>query len=159
MAIPYRVHRGFLNAWKEVKDIIIQKVTAKRNDGSFKWRTVTIVGYSHGAALAGLCHECVWFWRPDLRKNGLLGYGFESPRFYAGFKVRKELVKRWSTFTVIRNNNDIVTHCPPAFLHFTHVGKMKQVHGDVSKSTTRCLNCIKSHFPEVVYDGLLKDEE
>jgi hypothetical protein len=53
-----------------------------------------VVGYSHGGALAAFCHECVWFHRPDLREKGLLGYGFEAPRIYAGFKVKKELAQR-----------------------------------------------------------------
>lgn len=27
MKVPYKVHRGFLAAWKEVEDIVIAKIT------------------------------------------------------------------------------------------------------------------------------------
>lgn len=30
MGIPYKVHRGFLAAWKEVEDIIINKIKDNR---------------------------------------------------------------------------------------------------------------------------------
>lgn len=160
MKIPYRVHRGFLAAWKEVEDIVIKKITERKTFGQwdFKWNKIIVVGYSHGGALAGLCHECAWFWRPDLRENGLEGYGFEAPRFYAGFKVKKELKERWSKFVVIRDNNDIVTHCPPTLFGFTHVGDILQIHGDVSLVTEKHCDCIKSHYPQVVLDGLIKLE-
>ena len=159
MEIPYRVHRGFLAAWKTVEDIIIEKITELNKPSPlFKWNKIIIVGYSHGGALAGLCHECVWFWRPDLRREGLEGYGFEAPRFYAGWKVKEILKQRWEHFTIIRNNNDLVTHCPPALFGFCHVSKIKKVHGDTSLVHNKHCKCIKSHFPECVYDGLLKDE-
>lgn len=159
MEVPYRVHRGFLAAWKEVEDIIIAKIQERDRNDNLKWKKITVVGYSHGAALAGLCHECVWFWRPDLRENGLEGYGFESPRFYAGFRVRKKLLERWEKFIVIRTNNDLVTHCPPIIFKYSHVGNMLKVKGDTSLVEKRLPKCIKSHFPEVVYDALLKEEK
>ena len=31
MKIPYRVHRGFLAAWKEVEDLIIEKINQKKS--------------------------------------------------------------------------------------------------------------------------------
>lgn len=158
MEIPYRVHRGFLAAWKEVEDIIIAKITEKNAKDNYKWSKIVVVGYSHGGALAGFCHECVWFWRPDLRESGLIGYGFEAPRFYAGWKVKKELKERWETFFVVRNNNDIVTHCPPAIFGFCHVGTILKIHGDTSLVEGKYCKCVKSHFPECVYDGLVKDE-
>ena len=36
MKIPYRVHRGFLAAWKEVEDIIIGKINEKTEISEFK---------------------------------------------------------------------------------------------------------------------------
>ena len=164
MKIPYRVHRGFLMAWKEVEDIIIEKITEKvhltidNRFDDYKWKNVVVVGYSHGGALAGFCHECVWFWRPDLRENGLQGYGFEAPRFYGGWHVRKELKERWRTFTIIRDNNDIVTHCPPAIFRFCHVSNILKIKGDTKLGPNKWYipNCVKSHFPEVVEDGLKK---
>ena len=180
MEIPYRVHRGFLAAWKEVEDIIIKKITEKVVEGTadilgnpeatfkavylptitYRWKEITVVGYSHGGALAAFCHECVWFWRPDLREAGLVGYGFEAPRIYAAWHVKKELKERWEKFTVIRNNNDIVTHCPPVLFRFCHVGKILKIKGDVKLGPDKWYipNCVKSHYPQVVYDGLIKAE-
>lgn len=172
MEIPYRVHRGFLAAWKEVEDIIIAKVTEqsrKRYYNSFedvyyfkkeyKWKEVIIAGYSHGGALAAFCHECVWFHRPDLREKGLHGYGFEAPRIYAGYKVKKEIASRWDKFTVIRTNNDLVTHCPPLIFGYCHVGDLLQVNGDIKLVQKKWVpKCIKAHYPQVVYNALTKYE-
>lgn len=165
MGIPYRVHRGFLAAWKQVEDIVIAKIKEVKNPEAPlelqepKWKHIVIVGYSHGGALAAFCHECVWFHRPDLRENGLEGYGFEAPRIFGGFRVPAALKERWATFTVIRTNNDIVVHCPPCFFRYCHVGEILQVHGDTSLVTRKIPKCVKSHFPEVVHDALLKYEE
>lgn len=173
MEIPYSVHRGFLAAWKEVEDIIIQKIKEKttvvrkyKRSGKtivreeYLWNKVTIVGYSHGGALAAFCHECVWYWRPDLRKSGLVGYGFEAPRIYGGYKVNKELEERWRTFTVIRTNNDIVTHCPPTIFRFCHVGTILEIKGDISYVQNKWLpKCIKSHYPAVVFNALVDYEK
>lgn len=172
MEIPYRVHRGFLAAWKTVEDIIIQKITeapktVKKKTGEinptekqYKWKHIIIAGYSHGGALAGFCHECVWFWRPDLRESGLEGYGFEAPRFYAGYHVKKALKERWATFKIIRDNCDIVTHCPPSIFSYCHVGDIIKVHGDRSLVDSKWTPCfVKDHYPQVVYDGLLKNEK
>ena len=171
MDIPYKVHGGFLEAWKEVEDIIINKVTQRRTRepnwkemqqgielvNDYVWKHIFVIGYSHGGALAALCHECVWFWRPDLRKSGLEGYGFEAPRVYAGYKVRKELEERWEHFTVIRTNGDLVTHMPPWLFGFCHVGNMIKTKGDTSLVKEWYIpRCIKSHYPQVVLDGLNK---
>ena len=56
MEIPYKVHGGFLAAWKEVKDVIKQKIEEKDGNGKFKFESITVVGYSHGGALTALCH-------------------------------------------------------------------------------------------------------
>lgn len=158
MNITYRVHRGFLAAWKTVEDIIIAKVTEM--DGVvFKWKQIFVIGYSHGGALAGFCHECVWYHRPDLRRQGLIGYGFEAPRFYAGYKVKEVLKQRWEHFTIIRTNNDLVTHCPPAVFGFCHVGKILKIKGDISLVDNKQPKCIKSHYPQVVYNALLDYEK
>ena len=109
-------HRGFLDTWKEIEPVLADKIadrTVKR---------LAITGYSHGAALAMLCHEYVWYNRPDLREM-LDGYGFGSPRVFWGIK-NAELSRRWERFHVIRNIDDIVTHLPPAALGYRHVGTM-----------------------------------
>ena len=172
MYIPYRVHRGFLKAWKEVESIIISKIQEKKEQQKFdrkaqkyitketyKWAKIIIVGYSHGGALAAFCHECVWYYRPDLHKSGLEGYGFEAPRIYAGFKVKKELQERWEHFTVIRTNKDLVTHAPPAIFGYCHVGSILNVSGDRSLVENKAPKCIKDHYPQVVYNALLEYEK
>ena len=86
---------------------------------------IVTVGYSHGAALAVLCHEYIWYHRPDLRET-IEGYGFGSPRVIWG-ALTADLQKRWAGFTIIRNLDDLVTHLPPAFLGYVHVGKMLEI--------------------------------
>lgn len=160
MVIPYRVHRGFLAAWKEVEDIIISKILERNeNNTDYLWKHIIIVGYSHGGALTFFATECVWFYREDLREDGFRSYAFESPRVYAGFKIKKELKERWKNMIVIRCNNDLVTHCPPLIFGYTHAGEMIKIKGDTSLVQNKQPKCIKSHYPQVVYDGLVKREE
>lgn len=138
MKTKYRVHRGFLKCWKTIEDRIIDKVVEKTPNGAYKWQWITVVGYSHGGALAAFCHEAVWFHRPDLREKGLVGIGFEPPRIYGAWRVKEELKERWAHFYVLRNGRDIVTHAPPRIFGFTHVGnivKMKTKAGFVMAHT------------------------
>lgn len=128
MKKPYRVHAGFMTAWKEVEDIVIQKITEKAEDGSFKWNRIYTIGYSHGGALAAFCHECVWFHRADI-KDDCWGIGYEAPRIYAGMLFRQELRERWKNFRVIRNRQDLVTHVPPRCFGFWHVGEVVKIGG------------------------------
>lgn len=171
MEIPYKVHRGFLAAWKTVEDVIIGKIGecsyepviekgAKRARlaKQYKFNKVVIIGYSHGGALAGFCHECVWFHRPDLRESGLVTYAFEAPRFFAQYRVKPELKERWATFYVFRDGSDIVTHCPPRLFGYTHVGSIINIKGDTSLVTNKIPKFVKYHYPQVVYDALLKYE-
>lgn len=159
MDIPFKVHRGFLAAWKEVEDVIMNKIVEKAPGGdSLKWKHITIVGYSHGGALAAFCHEMVYFYRPDLRQDGFEGYGFEAPRILSCFRVPKRLKPRWEKFTVIRTNYDLVTHCPPWFFRFCHVGRMLKIKGDRSLVKEDIPNIIKDHFPQVVLQALINAE-
>ena len=112
-------HRGFLAVWNEIQPYLANAIA----DRSIK--RVIITGYSHGAAIAVLCHEYVWYNRPDLREN-LYGYGFGCPRVLWGIKSA-EMKKRWEKFTVVRNIDDIVTHVPPLLLGYTHVGNMLKI--------------------------------
>ena len=132
IAAPYRrngktvwyAHRGFLKAWNSV----IPYIQPIIDDPSVK--TISVVGYSHGAALAVFCHEYIWYRRPDLRET-LSGYGFGCPRVLWGH-VSEDVVERWSRFTVIRNLRDIVTYVPPAFLGYRHVGTVVEI-GEAGK--------------------------
>lgn len=112
-------HRGFLRAWKEIEGVLSPFVRNTAN------KRIVISGFSHGAALALLCHESVWFHRPDARET-LEGYGFGCPRVIWGRKT-KETEARFVRFTVVKNVEDIVTHLPPAFLGYTHVGNMLSI--------------------------------
>ena len=134
MQACWYAHRGFLRVWKSIEKHIARDIL------DLRYRKIITVGYSHGAALAVLCHEFIWFQRPDLRKN-IEGYGFGCPRVFWGI-MTKELSNRWENFTVIRNINDIVTHVPPAWLGFSHVGKMLTV-GEKEKYSN-----VDAHRPE-----------
>lgn len=109
-------HRGFLAVWKELEPVLAPYI-ADKSIGK-----IIITGYSHGAAIAVLCHEYVWFHRPDLR-DACLGYGFGCPRVLWGIQSQ-DLKQRWKNFAVIRNIDDIVTHLPPLLLGYFHVGKL-----------------------------------
>lgn len=142
-AKPYRdmkdawfCHRGFLKVWKSVEphiqaDIMDPTVTE-----------IHIVGYSHGAALAQLCHEYVKFNRPDVIVRGL---GFGSPRVVWG-PMSKEVKKRFEGFTVVRNGNDIVTHLPPVIFGFRHICKVVKI-GESE-------GLIKDHYPDRYAEAL-----
>lgn len=112
-------HRGFLKVWQTIEDYIAADIA----DPSVK--KVILAGYSHGAALAMLCHEYVWRKRPDLRQS-MEGYGFGCPRVFFGIPT-EALKARWARFTVIRNLDDIVTHLPPKILGYSHVGRMLEI--------------------------------
>jgi predicted lipase len=117
--IAWFAHRGFLRVWKTIErhlDEYIKDESVKR---------IVIVGYSHGAALAVLCHEYAWYNRPDLQ-NYIEGYGFGCPRVFWGIKT-KSLKKRWERFVVVRNVDDIVTHVPPRLFGFSHVGTIIKI--------------------------------
>ena len=153
MAFPYKVHRGFLAAWKEVEDIIIEKVQDPI------WTDITVVGYSHGGALCQFALECVWFYRPDLRDGHMRGYAFEAPRIFAQWNYPEQLRERWKDLYIIRDGSDLVTHVPPVLFGYRHIGKIVNIKGDPSLVDKKWLpKCIKYHYPQVVYDGLLKME-
>ncbi len=141
IARPYKnmegnwlAHGGFVRVWKSVEDYISDEIL---ND---RYKKITVVGYSHGAALAVLCHEYAYYHRPDIRAQ-IFGYGFGCPRVICGRKSY-EHERIWQNFTVIRNIDDIVTHLPPSLLGFFHVGKMIEI-GKRGKYTR-----IDAHRPE-----------
>ena len=107
--------------------------------------------YSHGAALAVLCHEYVWYNRPDLR-DLICGYGFGCPRVFWGFRTKKRM-QRWERFTVIRNVDDIVTHVPPAIWGYSHVGSMIKI-GEKGKYSP-----VDAHRPENIMAELRQREK
>ena len=143
-AKPYRnmgdlwfCHRGFLKVWKSIEPYIAQQI----NDPDVQY--IEIVGYSHGAAIATLCYEYVKYNRPDVE---VFGIGFGGPRVLWGFAC-KRVLNRFKGFYMIRNCNDIVTHVPPAFFGFRHVGKVVKI-GKKSKGL------INDHRPENYAESL-----
>lgn len=150
-AKPYRdmpnrwyAHRGFLKVWKVIED----KLAAIIHDKQIN--EIIIAGYSHGAALALLCHEYCMFNRTDI-KNKIRGYGFGCPRVVFGF-LRKSVKKRFTGFFVIRNKKDIVTHLPPALLLFRNVGNLITIGSGE-------WNCIDAHRPENYIESLQKFQQ
>lgn len=135
MDIEYRVHGGFLKNWKCLEDIILNSISDKNIN------EIIIVGYSHGGALAMLCHEFCWYHRPDLRDTTRT-YGFGAPRVFNGWIVSKKLKCRWKNFKVVRNGLDIITHLPFLLMRFRHVGKIIKI-GSIFRH-----GFINSHRPE-----------
>ena len=131
---PWFAHRGFVRVWESV----LPYLQAAIADPTV--RNIVTVGYSHGAALAVLCHEYVWDTRRDLRER-TEGYGFGCPRVYWGVRL-PWLMRRWERFVVIRNRDDVVTHLPPAALGYSHVGKMLEI-GSAGKYSP-----VDAHRPE-----------
>lgn len=138
-AKPYRdmqnkwyAHRGFLRVWKVIEPYLTKEIC------NLDVNHIVIGGYSHGAAIALLCHEYCKFNRPDAK---IEGYGFGCPRVVWGF-LRKSVKKRFEGFTVIRNGCDIVTRVPPVLFGFRHVGALKEIGQDAD------YNPIESHYAE-----------
>ena len=115
----FSAHRGFLAAWRVAEPAIAEAVADPTA------ASLTVVGYSHGAALGVLAHEYAWYHRKDLRPR-LSGVGFGCPRVIFGGAATR-LSERWETFTVVRNIDDIVTHLPPAAFGYRHVGRLLEI--------------------------------
>ena len=138
----WKCHRGFLRVWKAIEPYIAADV----RDPAI--RQIRIIGYSHGAAVALLCHEYVRFHRPDVYVQG---HGFGAPRVIWG-RVPQTLRDRLNGFFVIRNAGDLVTHVPPRCVGFRDVGTLIELH--TRKSNGR----IQDHTPEAYMRALSPQE-
>lgn len=145
MENKWYVHRGFLRVWKSVKEPLKEQIFKNSVRG------IVIVGYSHGAALALLCHEYCVYNRKDIANN-IYSYGFGCPRVVCGYLQRK-ICERFNNFFVIRNCRDIVTHLPPTIFGFHHVGKIIHI-GKKAK-----YGIISSHRAESYIQELEKMEK
>jgi len=131
------VHRGFLGVWKSVRHEIISAVS----EIVLRYPTdeIICVGYSHGAALAGLCTEQMEFLYAE--KISVRGYGFGCPKFIWG-KLPNAVSKRFSGFLPIRNREDIVTFLPPGIFGYSHPSPLLRI-GEKGKYSP-----IGAHYPE-----------
>jgi len=132
MKDKWRCHRGFLKVWKSAEPYLKEQIM----DPTV--RKIDIAGYSHGGAIALLCHEYVKFNRPDVE---LRSVGYAAPRALWGFP-NKNVMSRFEGFLTIRNWNDIVTKVPPKWLGYRQAGDLMIVK--IGKRT----GCIKSHYPQ-----------
>ena len=140
-AVPYRdmdpvwqCHAGFLRVWKSIQpsvESLILDPTVQR---------ICTVGYSHGAAIAVLCHEYIVYHRPELA-GSVIGIGYGCPRVLLGCAT-PVLARRWESFFVVRNRDDLVTHLPPTALGFCHVGNLVEI-GEKDRYSS-----IDAHRPE-----------
>lgn len=142
MSPAWRCHAGFLKVWKSLVPVLsplIADPTVKR---------ACTVGYSHGAALALLCHEYIWYHRPDLR-GALCGYGYGCPRVLYGC-LPPEIARRWAFFYRVCNEDDLVTHLPPRAFGYCHVGMR------VSVGQTGLYGSVDAHRPQSYLTELQK---
>ena len=137
-------HRGFLRSWKIAEEYLRDIIESARGE-------IVCAGYSHGGALALLCHGHIWQKRPELRAF-LTSYGFGAPRVLWGTQNDKT-EKIWKNYTVIRNINDAVTHLPPKSFGYFHVGELIEI-GQVGKYGT-----FEAHKSENILKELISYEE
>jgi hypothetical protein len=144
-AKPYRdmenkwfAHRGFLRVWKVIEPYLCGFICNP------DIKHIVISGYSHGGALALLCHEYCKFHRPDAIVEG---YGFGAPRVVWGF-LNKIVRHRFEGFTVIRNGRDIVTYLPPVLFGFHHVSDMIKI------GVNKGYDPVKSHYAKNILTEL-----
>lgn len=115
---PWFCHEGFLRVFDNILPFIEGAVMSPST------RRIITVGYSHGAALALLCHELIWYSRPDIIDVSE-SYGFGCPRVVFGTVPREG--ERWRSFYVVRNIDDIITHLPPRAVGYRHVGRLIEI--------------------------------
>lgn len=133
-------HAGFLKVFKSVLPYLEPYINQP------DVRRAVIVGYSHGGALAVLCHEAVWFRRPDMRKR-LISFAYGAPRVLFG-NVPRQVRERFRELYLIQNADDIVTRVPPALLGFRHVGNIISI-GEKGQHSP-----IDAHRPESYLSSL-----
>ena len=148
MPKTWRAHRGFVKVWKSIEPYVAAEIA----DETVK--SIVVVGYSHGAALAVLAHEYIWYNRPDIRSN-CLTFAFEAPRVFCGVRIPEALRERWSNLYVFRVKNDIVTHVPPRLFGYKHVGNFVHVIPQDDGWTKHSMfDFINAHHPDNVQFAL-----
>lgn len=160
MPQSWKAHKGFTHVWKSIVPYIEDDI----KDSNIS--QIIIIGYSHGAALACLAQEYVWFNRPDIRDN-CYAFAFEPPRVFCGFSIPKNLKERWKNLYVFRNGHDLVTHLPPVIFNYKHVGNLIKIgksrkhivkEGWIGNNVKWLPKCVLEHdYPNIQYS--LKEYE
>ena len=131
-------HRGFLKVWKAMQnEIEVGVAQALREHPEIT--NITIVGYSHGGAIALLATEDMTYLYGE--KFNVSGYGFGAPRVLWGY-IPKAVRERISAFVTVRNIPDMVTHLPPKIFGYQDInikeigeeGKYKPIEAHLSSS-------------------------
>ena len=136
----FYAHAGFLRVFLSILPHIEAEIAHPENC------RFTVVGFSHGGALAVLLHEHILYRRPELLGR-VEGYGFGTPRVLT-FPWRRAWRECFANFTVIRNGNDAVTHLPPRALGYYHVGRLLEIGSPDAYSS------IDAHRPENILKEL-----
>lgn len=119
----WRVHGGFLEVWKDMRDDI-EAYVAEILENHPEIKKIKCVGYSHGAAISVLATEDMEYLYG--KSYEVSGYGFGTPRVLWGI-VPEEVKYRLRNFTAVRNIPDIVTHVPPMIFGFRNAGTLIKV--------------------------------
>ena len=117
---------------------------------SKEYKHIVVVGYSHGSAIATICHQDLVYHFPN---TDIKTYAFESPRC---LKVPKKLRYYWNGLTRIKNGTDLIAHLPPKLFGFDDLGEEIKIKGDTKLVNNWLPKCIKYHYPKVVENGLQK---
>lgn len=137
MDTKFYVHSGFCKCWKLIRDEIAKKVT------ELNPTSITVIGWSHGAALAVLAHEDMWYRFVKCREDSedvdvilssLRGkikcITFGCPRVIGIWNFKK-IKERFEGVTLFNNGSDIVCTVPPNWMFYrhvvqqTHIGKLR----------------------------------
>ncbi len=102
--VKWRCHYGALKAWKTVLPHIKEQLLSKEIRG------MNISGLGYAGALAFLCHEYVYYNRPELRAY-IFGCAFGSPKVFYG-KCGYGMSLRWKNFVNINSISDRLTKAP-----------------------------------------------
>jgi len=105
MPIPFKVHRGFISRYKEVRDLMLST--------AYVDKPVIVAGHSHGGALALLCYEDIMF-NLDVDVRCVT---FGCPRV---FSWEARATGRFDRVTMYRNLFDIVTYIPFLIMGYRH---------------------------------------
>jgi predicted lipase len=145
---PYRnmkdlwfVHKGFIENYKSVRDEINDKIKY------YDFDRIVVLGYSHGAALATLCYE-------DLYYNNLgwsiSAYVFGSPRVV--WFPSKKIKYRFNHLFNYQVRGDIVNRLPFNILGYFHVGNIIKV------GSFKLFGWVRYHMIKWYYNLLCKEE-